>query len=406
MPLRKIRATISKNVPVHRHPAGRPAETDLKQKGSIMTNHFYTNASNDVQSTNKLQSISADIRHVKYLGRTLSYDGILWLALSGSGIEFLFQGSLLSLLLAGDDSAGTQTQEEKARFAVFLDGIRVIDELMTQPETRYTLIDNETPITCHVRIVKLSEAPMSILGIKELTADENASCTPAVKRNRKIEFIGDSITCGYGIDDDDPAHPFATGTEDALKAYAALTAEALHADYSLVSYSGHGVISGYTQSNEKNTDALLPPFYPLVGFSHGTYQTRSVTGALWDFNDFSPDLIVINLGTNDDSYCQDIKERQEEFALSYRQFLEEIRARNPEAVILCTYGLMNERLHPYLDKAVASFRKQNHDEKIDVLHFPMQTDADGYVVNYHPCMMTHQKAAWLLTQKIKTLMNW
>ena len=54
---------------------------------------------------------------------------------------------------------------------------------------------------------------------------------------RAIEFIGDSITCGYGVDDEVAEHHFATGTEDTTRAYALRTARKLGVDYSLVSLS-------------------------------------------------------------------------------------------------------------------------------------------------------------------------
>ena len=49
----------------------------------------------------------------------------------------------------------------------------------------------------------------------------------------KIEVIGDSITCGYGVDDEDENHQFTTATEDVTKAYAYKTAKALDAEYSI-----------------------------------------------------------------------------------------------------------------------------------------------------------------------------
>ncbi|MCM1038003.1 MAG: GDSL-type esterase/lipase family protein [Ruminococcus sp.] len=355
---------------------------------------------------NTLQSLYADRQHVKYLGRTYFHDNILWLALSGSGVEFDFKGRRLELFLQGDDNAPTPVTEDKARVAVFINDIRVADEMIVQSKTQLTLIDNDLTASYRVRILKLSEAPMSIVGISGLWADAGAQLTPAPEAARKIEFIGDSITCGYGIDDDNLEHTFSTATEDVTKAYAYLSARALQADYSMVSYSGHGIISGYTESDEPLLDELVPPFYPLVGFSRGTYEGEAVTRRAWDFHAFQPDLIVLNLGTNDDSYCQDIKERQEKFASQYTAFLKEIRSQNPQAVLLCSYGIMNDRLHPYLEKAVNDYKDQSGDTNIYRMEFRTQTEADGYVVDYHPSVRTHHGAAWMLVQKIKEIMNW
>lgn len=352
------------------------------------------------------QTIYAERYYVKYLGRTYFSDNILWLALSGGGIEFTFQGRYLELHLQGDDNVSSQATDDKARVAVFINGIRVTDEMITKDETCLVLIDNSFPSDYHVRVVKLSEAPMSIVGISRLIADTDAIFIPIETSGCKIEFIGDSITCGYGIDDSNLEHAFSTATEDVTKAYAYLTAQAFHADYSMVSYSGHGIISGYTETDEPQLSELVPPFYPLVGFSRGTYKGKAITKEAWDFCTFSPDLIVINLGTNDDSYCQDIKSRQEDFAANYTAFLKEVRAYNPHAVILCTYGLMNDRLHPYIDKAVSDYQNESGDNNVYRMRFTLQTDEDGYVVNFHPSIKTHHMAAWTLVKKIKEIMNW
>ncbi|MDE7284264.1 MAG: GDSL family lipase [Lachnospiraceae bacterium] len=355
-----------------------------------------------------LQYYPADNSHVKYVGRTIFQDNILWLALSGSGIEFNFHGKHLELLLQGDDNTTSEDRPEpdKARIAVLIDGIRVTDDMLTAPEKCYSLIDSAAPHTYHIHIIKLSESPMSIVGIKQLITDKDAVLTPAKKQLRLLEFIGDSITCGYGVDDSNLEHTFSTATEDVTKTYAYLTAQALHADYSMVSYSGYGIISGYTESDEKLASQLVPPLYPIVGFSRGTFHQESITAKNWNFADYRPDLIVLNLGTNDDSYCQDKKDRQEEFAASYQKFLSDIRRLNPDAVILCTYGIMNQRLFPYIEQAIAAYKNKTNDEKIYSMKFDLHQESDGYVVDFHPSPRTHHKSAWALVQKIKEIMNW
>lgn len=355
-----------------------------------------------------LQYYTADSSHVKFVGRTLFQDNILWLALSGSGVEFDFQGSHLELLLQGDDNAESEDApiQDKARIAVLIDGIRVIDDMLTASEKNYTLVDSGIPHTYRIHVIKLSESPMSIAGIKQLAADENATLAPAKNKSRRVEFIGDSITCGYGVDDNNLEHAFSTATEDVTKAYAYLTAQSLDADYSMVSYSGYGIISGYTESDEKLADQLVPPYYPITGFSRGTFKNEAIMGKAWDFNSFKPDLIVLNLGTNDDSYCQDKSDRQEEFTDSYQKFIKEIRRLNPDSVLLCVYGIMNQRLYPCIEKAVAAYKNDSNDEHIYSMKFELHQESDGYVVDFHPSFRTHNKAAWKLVQKIREIMNW
>ncbi len=343
---------------------------------------------------------------VKYIGRTLYLDDILWLALSGSGIEFTYEGKYLEIILQGDDHTPAGT--DLARIAVYIDDERILDEMIAEPTPHYTVIDEPAPQKHTVRLLKLSEAPMSIVGIRELVTDEGASLHPAPAKDRRIEFIGDSITCGYGVDDDDLTHTFNTATEDVTKAYAYRAARALNADYSMVSYSGYGVYSGYVDesSDIRNESELVPPYYTLVGFSRGTYNDKTVTMTEWDFQSFKPDMIVINLGTNDNSYCRGKADREAEFRSLYKKFIAAVRGKNPNARILCVYGLMNNELTDSVTKAIAEYREASKDDRISFLPLPTHTEADGYVVDYHPSIRTHIRASEIIADEIRRLMQW
>ena len=353
-----------------------------------------------------MKSVKATPQYVKRLGRTIYQDEILWLALSGGGIEFIFEGRHLEICLQGDNH--TAADADLARIAVYIDEERVLDEMIRSPQSRYTILDEETARTCTIRLIKLSEAPMSIVGIRELIVDDAAFLRPAPAKTHRIEFIGDSITCGYGTDDDDLSHTFSTATEDVTKAYAYRTAQALDADYSMVSYSGYGVYSGYVDEeiDTRNTSELVPPYYTLVGFSRGTYHDVAVTMTDWDFSNFEPELIVLNLGTNDNSYCRGNAAREAEFVKCYQDFVTCIRKNNPNVYILCTYGLMNCELTRSIEEALNRYRQATGDERISFLPLPTHTDADGYVVDYHPSLGTHRRAAEIVTAKIREIMLW
>lgn len=353
-----------------------------------------------------MQSINPSTGFVKYLGRTLSQNDILWLALSGSGIEFSFEGKYLEICLMGDDHTAACT--DHARIAIYIDGERTIDAMIRSSQQSYKIIDELTPRSCTVRLVKLSEAPMSIMGVRELLIDDSAKIQATPAKPHRIEFIGDSITCGYGTDDDDISHTFSTATEDVTKAYAYRTAQLLDADYSIVSYSGYGVYSGFTDENTdtRNVAELVPPYYPLVGFSRGTYQGIAVTMANWDFHRFQPELIVLNLGTNDNSYCGNNPQRQANFIPFYHDFLTLVHEKNPNAYILCVYGLMNHELSSSIKEAVDRYRRSSGSDRISLLLLPIQTDVDGYVIDFHPSLSTHRKAASAVAAKIHTVMGW
>lgn len=340
---------------------------------------------------------------MKKLGRTHKYNDTLWLALSGSGAEFSFYGKKAEISLKGDDTAGGE--ENFARIAILVNGSRVVDDQMDQALKTYTVFESEVDEQVTVSIVKLSEAAMSTVGIAKIRVDAVDGIRPTPDKRSKIEFIGDSITCGYGVDDEDELHAFSTATEDVTQAYAYLTAQALDADYSMVSYSGYGIISGYTDNDAKLLTHLLPDYYEKWAKSEGKPDgTLDPLTIDWDFAKFVPDLIVINLGTNDDSYAQDHRDRQEEFSERYAQFLKSVRSRNAHAPILCTLGMMGDRLYPFVKQAVSRYIEETGDLHVSAMKFDVQRSEDGYATDQHPSKKTHARAAEKLAEHIKTIL--
>ena len=351
-----------------------------------------------------MRSITPDWGNVKPLGRTWPLPGEgLWLAFSGAGAEIAFTGCVCEAVLCGD----SRTEDEAAvsdhpRIAIELDGRRVVDAQLHQPVNTFRI---EAAAGEHVlRVVKLSETAMSTCVLRSLAAEE---IRPTPRKARYIEFIGDSITCGYGVDDEDPEHPFSTATEDATCACPCLTAQMLDSDYSLVAVSGYGIISGYTATAEEPVIAQrLPDYYEKLGFSYGSCRGVSPQDVSWNFSARQPDLVVINLGTNDDSYCLEDEGRQRQFAAAYGEFLRRVRRCNPKAKILCTLGVMGDRLYPFVERAAAAYTACTGDINIACMAFAPQGEEDGRAVDYHPTRATHWKAAQKLTAEIRRLMNW
>ena len=67
---------------------------------------------------------------------------------------------------------------------------------------------------------------------------------------------------------------------------------------------------------------------------------------------------------------------------------------------------MNCELQTSIVEALNRHRQASGDERISFLLLPTQTDADGYVVDYHPSLGTHRKAAEIVTAEIRKIMCW
>lgn len=346
--------------------------------------------------------------NVKALGRTmLTDDDMLWLAFSGSGAEFTFNGTKAEVVIAGDDNAEKPNNEDnQARIAIYVNGERVVDDMIDHAEETYTVFESETPAECDVKIVKLSETANSTCAVKSVTVDAEEGIKPVEKKAHFIEFVGDSITCGYGVDDEVKEHHFSTKTEDVTKTYAYKTAEKLDADYSMVSISGYGIISGYSDGKKKVAEQQLPKYYDKLGNSYGTFGGKRVSGQTWDFTGYTPDAIVVNLGTNDASYTKNKEDRVQDYVDSYVEFLKKLRTNNPDAQIFCTLGIMGQDLYPAVEQAVQNYTEETGDTKVTVMPFDIQSPDDGYAADWHPTEATHEKASEKLVSEIKSVMGW
>jgi lysophospholipase L1-like esterase len=221
-------------------------------------------------------------------------------------------------------------------------------------------------------------------------------------RTRKIEFIGDSITCGMGLDSEEI--PCGSGEwydqHNAYFAYGPLVARQLDADWLLSSVSGIGVVR-----NSNSPGPTMPDVY-----EHTYLDVDS--NSVWEADRYVPDLVSICLGTNDFADGDGIYDRGEldshQFIATYIQFLEQIRARYPEAQICCLTSPMlsdekSAQLTAYLTSVTGYMREVLKDEKVHLFVF-----AHSYVSGCfgHPDWDEHEKMAEQLLPFFKQVMDW
>lgn len=345
---------------------------------------------------------------IKALGRTfVSYD-TLWLCMSGTGLEFTFTGDNLDITVIGDTTASGSNASTQARIGVYVDGKRIADEMINEAEKTISVVKGNGDKSVAVRIVKLSESANSVCGIKLPTLADGEKIEAVPEKERRIEFIGDSITCGYGVDDEVKEHHFSTETEDFTKTYAYKAAEKLDAEYSVFAASGYGIISGYSGNGSKVDAQTIPQYYEKLGFSYQSIKGETQPQNI-DYNfTFQPDVILINLGTNDDTYVtKERSERTPEYREGYVAFLKQIRAKNPDSTIICSLGIMGGSLFKAIEDSVAEYTAETGDTNIHTLKFDQQNmDADGIAADWHPSEKTHEKASDKLVEKVKEIMNW
>ena len=337
----------------------------------------------------------ASEENVKFIGRNLVKDDVTWLVHSGSAVEFTVTARSAEL----DINAGSGISSDKdqaPRYAVLINDEVILDDVITSSKRTVELFSGSELRTVKVKVIHLSEANSGVMGVSAIRTDSSVAdpVKPTPEKDLRIEFIGDSITCAYGVEGASQNESFKTTTENFMKSYAYLTAQKLDADYSAVSYSGHGIISGYT-SGEKNTGQLVPPYYEMIG----KFSPYNVS---WDFSAKPNDVVVINLGTNDSSYIdKDFETRSPEFTVEYEKFLVQVRKNNPDAYIICTLGTMGGAdEYKLIEEAVANYKKNTGDERIMNYWSVTHTQSDGYGSDWHPSEKTQQRSAYVLADKI------
>ena len=207
----------------------------------------------------RAQTVTAITKLTKLTGRTLTANGVTWLVQSGSAVECTVTAAEASVTIAGDGAVSSD-EKHRPRYGVYVNGELIKDVLMNEKEQTVQLFSGTRQRTVNVKIMHLSEANNGAIGVKQFDLKTSAAepVRPAAQKKLSIEFIGDSITCAYGVEAETQYVGFETGTENFSKSYAYLTAQLLDADYSAVSYSGYGIVSGYTGSGTKNATTQSP----------------------------------------------------------------------------------------------------------------------------------------------------
>ena len=262
---------------------------------------------------------------IKYTGRidtsNTNSAEIYW---SGSSIKLNFEGTSVYALM--------ENERKDNYYNIIIDNDSVV---IFSPDTTKTYQRIASNLSKGKHTIELfrrnewSRGKTKFYGFKIKGHPKKLPKSPTLKR--KIEFYGNSISAGYGVEDysgkDSPDSTFTNN----YKSYAAITARYLNAE------------------DENST---------------------------WDFKKFKPDVVVVNLFQND-SWLVNRKEHpefkskfntkppSESYIIdSYSKFISKIRQEYPEAKIITMLGNMDatrteSKWPEYIVKAVESLKDKN-----------------------------------------------
>ena len=215
---------------------------------------------------------------------------------------------------------------------------------------------------------------------------------PVKEFKYKIEFIGDSITSGEGGSGAGEEMTWNSFCFNAVDNYAYMAAKELGAVYNCISQSGWGVFCSW----EGNEQQAIPLYYEQVcGLLNGERNKQLGAMEKWDFQKFQPDVIVVNLGTNDGSGTKNM----DRVGTAVEDFLRKLRVCNPESYILWCYGMLGDGISTTLEKAVGNYKRKTGDERVEFVKLPDTLEGE-FGSRQHPGHRSHEKTAKILVEKI------
>lgn len=214
------------------------------------------------------------------------------------------------------------------------------------------------------------------------------------RKERHIEFIGDSYTCGYGTESKDKNDPFMAETENCNLAYAAIASRYFNADYSLVSHSGQGITRNYDN---------FGPGYHMPDRYTQTYDLEKESKWSPEMGAYTPDMVVIYLGTNDFSTGQQPHEAS--FRSNYIRLLKSIKTYYGDDIpVLCMGSPADPYLYDYIRSAVtASGLKKVAFMAVSEFAHNYEDDLGA---SWHPNYQGHVKVASCMIPYIATMTGW
>lgn len=346
-----------------------------------MKNRFFLLAAallwNSCQSSKPADSItrfSPDHDAFVYTGRFLDLEEEKLFAWSASRISFRFKGDSICLHM---DPDLMQDTDQADLFDVILDGKRSV--LSVYPQTPIWLKDLGASEHSLI-LLKRTEASVSAVSWKGVSGGTDLKLIlPAAVPRISMEVIGNSITCGYGNEGPSESCTFSPETENALRTYASMAAEALGLEYHAVCYSGKGVWRNYG----KDTTELMPELW------HRYLPQRA---ELYPHNQ-KRDIVLVNLGTND--FAHEIPPRGP-FVSKYVHLIRAVREVHPEAKIVMLTGSMMQgnslqTLTAYLQEVKMTLEGEGIEE---LYRFDLSPQGElGYGCSWHPNVAQHTKNA-------------
>ena len=332
----------------------------------------------------KLKLFKANNPNIQYFGRIDFSDPLkprFWSP--GVYLKARFKGTALDIVINDEMSGNNHNYIEIAIDDKQPVRIKLTDKVNVIKAARGLQAGVHTIIIC-----KDTESGIGYLKVVGIRCGELLPLPP--KPKRKIEYIGDSITSGTGMDVSvvpcDKGQWF--DQHNAYMSYGARTSRTLNAQWQLTAVAGIGLTHSCC-----NMDILMPEVLDKVYLRNNKMQ--------WDFSRYQPDIVTICLGQNDGIVDSVL------FCSTYVTFIDNVRTHYPKADIIClTSPMANDTLTSVLKKylsGITAYMNNKGDKRVYKYFFSKRyhNGCGG-----HPDLAEHEQIADELTACIKQIAHW
>jgi len=361
-----------------------------------------------------IRMVEADSPLIEYVGRVgFSYPKSPEYSSPAVKVRVRFKGVGVAVHFEDQFAYGTN----KNYFDAVLDGEVLPKVEPTMGVTRYELATELDYGEHELSFVKRTEASIGRTLFTGIEVQGELVPPPGPKA-RKIEIIGDSISCGGGVEATTTAQctegagGWGVPHNNARLAFGSLVAENLDADYHVTAVSGIGLLRNYSDMYDARP---MPEVYD-------TRFLQSMSSPLIDPQAFVPDAILIVLGTNDfspgDNPPEDPREPMDvaEYAEAYIAFIDQLLADDhyPDAHIFALGSPMltdgwpsaTDTFRADLESALTLVEEHYAAEGNTQVHKLFVPKVPGRGCGTHPGVDEHAETATLVEPFVRETMGW
>jgi len=338
-------------------------------------------------------------KFIPFTNTNISYEGRI--GKDGASAILYWPGTLIEANFKGTSIAAIFLDNSgKNYYNVIIDNANTTIFRPEKEKKTYILASGLEDCTHNIKIYKRTEWSKGISYFYGFVLNDGAFLlNPPEKKKRKLEFYGNSITAGFGVEDYSGRDRADSVFTNNYLTYASVTARHFNAQSHYIVRSGIGIMVSFFP-------LIMPELYNRLDPNNPESE--------WDFRRYQPDIVIINLLQNDAYLLQSYKSKdylyrfqdrpkpdKQYIVNAYIDFVHKIREKYPKAQIICMLGNLSitKQGSPWPGYVLEAVKFMN-DSKIYTLFIPYKNTLG------HPRIEDQQKMAEILIKFIEKNIRW